>query len=198
MQLAQGKTELWPHAGIIGHARAPSAQAASGPARLLKPINCRRRTARPSHRKRWSTTTAPDATASTEATTWLSSALFNRYPAVPARSDDEGSPIWSQLLLRLPERAGQDAALRSRMRADLGAEHDAPLGRNAPRPRRDVGTAPNVKTSLWRRADSNRRPLACHASALPAELRPRKHSDDRRCGRPAQHTGPRLLPSKGV
>jgi hypothetical protein len=35
---------------------------------------------------------------------------------------------------------------------------------------------------LWRRADSNRRPPACKAGALPTELRPRDYVHQRTCG----------------
>src|SRR5690242_7964187 len=36
----------------------------------------------------------------------------------------------------------------------------------------------------WSQAGSNRRPLACHASALPAELWPRQKGSARYAGRP--------------
>ena len=64
-------------------------------------------------------------------------------------------------------------------------------------PRPPQGAVALVETPWWRRSGSNRRPPACKAGALPAELRPRTRSTPRRANRPARPwTGHRRAPAR--
>src|ERR687897_2510576 len=47
-----------------------------------------------------------------------------------------------------------------------------------------------VLAGWWSQAESNRRPLECHSSALPTELRP--HKTDRRPTLPLQRFAPKV------
>ena len=71
------------------------------------------------------------------------------------------------------------ARLRSGFRITISRESpSSPLGlrraRLALRAPRDCATRSPKGEAWWSQAGSNRRPLACHASALPAELWPRR------------------------
>ncbi len=56
-------------------------------------------------------------------------------------------------------------------------------------PRMDTGYTNTTKESWWSLSGSNRRPEACKATALPAELRPRSRSQQPRTARSASPTG---------
>ena len=72
--------------------------------------------------------------------------------------------------LQRHDRPGSSSTLKKRNSIQAGRSADM----------RRVYTEHKTEKSWWRRADLNRQPLACKASALPVELRP--HTFGRRYG----------------
>ena len=82
---------------------------------------------------------------------------------------------------RCPRRASRRMPVRCRF-----SRSDAVRGPPSCRHRRDAGDGPaGPARSWWRRSGSNRRPPACKAGALPAELRPLPGTTAGRCRRSA-------------
>src|SRR3546814_3671136 len=89
-------------------------------------------------------------------------------------------------MIRRPPRSTRTDTLfpyTTRFRCWVEARH-RPLGefRQGCRKSKTPGGGPGVLETWWSRTESNRRPLQCHCSALPTELRP--------------HGNRRLWPSK--
>ncbi len=121
--------------------------------------------------------------------------LTLRIATATARTQDRAAPNERHASSRMRGRGSR--AIRARARA-LTLETtqpipDSPVKEHAPRPvapgAADAAAAvsePGTRPE-WRRSDSNRRPPACKAGALPAELRPPRRGP---AGRPAGRHGP--------